>query len=71
MDGYRIAGIIFLAIAVALGIAAAITGNAVFIGGAIVCAVVGVLLLIFGRALLAFVRLVGRTRGPREPEPFN
>ena len=70
MDGFRIAGIIFLLIAVAFGIAYGATGNALFLGAAIFCGVVGVLLLIFGRKLAEFFRLVGRTRGPGEPEPF-
>lgn len=72
MDPFRIAGIIFLVIAVAFGIAAAATGGTtVYIGAAIFCGVVGVLLLIFGPALARVFRLVGRTRGPNEPEPFN
>jgi hypothetical protein len=51
MDKFRIAGIIFLIIAVAFAIAAAVTGNGVFIGAAIFCGVVGILLLIFGARL--------------------
>lgn len=62
MDKFRIAGIIFLILAVAFAIAAAVTGNAVFIGAAIFCAVVGVLLLIFGPKLSQYFQLVNVPR---------
>lgn len=48
MDKFRIAGIVFLVIAVAFAIAFGATGNGLFLGAAIFCGVVGVLLLIFG-----------------------
>ena len=57
MDKFRIAGLIFLAIALIFGIAAGATGNALFIGAAIFCAVVGILLLIFGPKLAQWFQL--------------
>ena len=51
MDKYRIAGIIFLVIAAIFLFVFSSTGNTVFLAAAIFCAVVGILLLIFGSKL--------------------
>ncbi len=51
MDKFRIAGILFLILAAILLIVFLSNGNALFLGASIFCAVVGILLLIFGERI--------------------
>ena len=66
MNGWQIAGLIFIGIGIVFGIVALATSTMYYFAPAALCALVGAAMLIFGPSLKRWFRLVGGTTDPSE-----